>query len=282
MADENKNHVKPTQEELKAQELAAIEEAERLAENPEENEEEDEAPESEDSPPLDEGASEEEDIEEEVVEEEAEPSQEVKERLKREVEEKNKKLSASARENQKIYAKNRVINKALTKADEIPEPTDEELEKEFPEWEIMGDTEKILAKETVISRNWRKVISQAKEQATKIEKWNESVEEFIDDPKTLIDNPDLEGKQEEFKAFATDEANNSVPFKILTSAFLHENSKDNKPHKGSMFVRAGGGPNDKPKLKDGKISLEEARKLRETNYPKWKELLVAGKIQSDF
>src|SRR3990167_1959877 len=210
------NHIKPTQEELKAQELAAIEEAEKLKDQPPEEEPDDEeAIRAEAEKEL---AEEEPEIpeEEEVEEEEqAEPSEEEKEAIKLRLEAEKKKSAASARENQKIYAKNRVINKALTDADEIPEPTEEELVSEFKEWEFMTDTEKLLAKETLVSKNWRKLISQAKDQATKIEKWNESVETFIDDPVTLNDNPELEGKTEEFKTFATQETNNSVPFNIL-------------------------------------------------------------------
>lgn len=145
----------------------------------------------------------------------------------------------------------------------------------------MSDVEKTLAKETVISRNWRKVISQAKEQATKIEKWNESVEEFTEDPKTLIDNPDLEGKTDEFKTFAQEETNNSVPFNILVSAFLHDHSTNKPNNKGRMFERGLGGSNEKPIPKSDKITLEEARQLRETNYSKYREMLIAGRIESN-
>jgi len=279
------NHKQPTKEELKAIEEAAIAEAEKLVKNPPKEEE---TPKTE--TPDDDGTQpelpvtpeeKEEETPESEKEDQAEPSKEVKERLKIEVEEKKKKLAASARENQKIYAKNRVINKALTDADEIPEPTEEELVSEFKEWEFMTDTEKLLAKETLVSKNWRKLISQAKDQATKIEKWNESVETFIDDPVTLNDNPELEGKTEEFKTFAQEEANNSVPFKILVSAFLHDHSIAKKSNKGRMFEKGSGGPNEKPELKNGKITLEEGRKLRETNYDLWKEKLSAGLIESD-
>ena len=169
-------HKKPTKEELKAQEEAVIAEAEKLKDIPEEEEEpevkEDETPEVV-TPPVEE-EQEEEEIAPETPEEEAEPSKELY----------KKKFSASSRENQKIAAKNRVINKALADAEDVPEPTEEELLAEFPDWDIMSDVEKSLAKETVISRNWRSVISKAREQATKIEKWNESVEEFVNDPKT--------------------------------------------------------------------------------------------------
>src|SRR3990167_9188304 len=272
---------KPTPEELKAKEEEAIKAAEELEGRQQIPPDEEEIPETE--TPDDDGTQPELPVtpKEKDEEEEAEPSKEVKEKLKEEVKEKDKKLSASARENQKIYAKNRVINKALVDAEEIPEPTEEELVKEFPDWDVMSDTEKVFAKETVISRNWRKTIAQAKEQATKIEKWNESVEGFVDDPKTLLDNPDLEGKIDEFREFATQEANNSVPFNVLVPAFLHNHSSNKQPNKGRMFDRGSGGPNDKPKLKDGKITLEEGRKLRETDYGKWKEMLAAGKIESD-
>src|SRR3990167_10956467 len=210
MPEPTKN--KPTPEELKAKEDEAIKAAEELEgrqqipQDEKEEEVEDETPEVV-VPEDEEGEKEEEPLAE--VEEEAEPSKELY----------KKKFSASSRENQKINAKNRVINKALADAEDVPEPTDDELQLEFRDWDIMSDVEKTLARETVISRNWRKVISEAKEQANKIEKWNDSVEEFVDDPKTLIDNPALEGKVDEFKVFATEEANNNVPFKILVSAF---------------------------------------------------------------
>lgn len=271
------NQNKPTQEELQAKELEAIALAEELEKNPPKEEDEEEPVVTSD--PEEEEETPDETLEED--EEDAEPSEEEKEALKKRLEEEKKKSSASARENQKIYAKNRVINQALVEADEIPEPTEEELVKEFTDWDVMSETEKTFAKETVISRNWRKVISAAKEQATKIEKWNESVEVFIDDPKTLIDHPQLEGKTEDFKNFATGEDKNSVPFNILVSAFLHEQAANKKPNKGRMFEKGSGGPNERPEPKSDVLTLEEGRKLRETDYAKWKEYNAAGKIKFD-
>lgn len=280
------NHQKPTKEELQAQEQAAIEEAEKLEKGeivPEEDPEAEAIARAESEADIEPTEEELEELEEEEYreEEQAEPSEEEKEALKKKLEAEKKKSSASARENQKIYAKNRVINKALLDAEEIPEPTEEELVKEYPDWDVMSDFEKTLAKETIISKNWRKTISQAKEQATKIEKWNESVEDFIDDPKTLLDNPALEGKQEKFREFATAEANNNVPFNLLVGAFLHDQSQTKPKNKGRMFERGSSGPNDNPRPKSNKIGLDEARKLRETNYPEWKKALIEGRIESD-
>lgn len=259
-------HKQPTPEELETQEQEAIMAAEEL-----EGKQSIPEPEVVPEPPV-------EPIKEEP---QAEPSKEIKEQLKKEVKEKTEKLSASAREAQRLYAKNRVITKALVDADEAPEPTEEELATEFKDWEVMSDVERGLAKETVISRNWRKTIYQAKEQATKIEKWNESVDQYVEDPQTLIDNPDLEGKTDDFKVFATKEENNSVPMKVLVGAFLHERSSKPK-NKGAMFETGSGGPNEKPTPKSNKISVEEARQLRETNYNKYKELLMKDMIEMDF
>lgn len=272
---------KPTKEELKAQEEEAIKLAEELEENPpeEESEEEIEArskaeaeQEEEKENPPEEVEEEQEEIEEEQQEEQEEEQAEPSKELYK------KKFSASSRENQKINAKNRVINKALIDAEEVPEPTEEELVKEYPDWELMSDIEKTLAKETVVTRRWREVIKQAKDQATKIEKWTDSVVEYIEDPKTLLAFPQLEGKTEDFKDYATLDENNNVPFSVLIPAFLFQESTNNKPHKGKMFERSGGGDKTKPKLNDGKISLEDARKLRETNYDLWKQKLKEGKI----
>jgi len=253
-------HTKPTKEELEAGILKAQEEAEALKDNP-----------PIDEPVLDPKPDPEPKPESEVEPEPApEPEPEV-DRLK-------KKFSASARENQKILAKNRKLNQAIDETNEIPEPTEEELTKEYSEWDVMDDMSKKLAKEAVISKRFRERIVQAREEGKKIEKWNEKVDEFTENPQTLIDNPDLEGKVEEFKAFATEESNNSVPFKILIGAFLHETQVAKPKNKGKMFEVGSGGPNDNLKPKSDKLSVDEARQLRKNDYPKYVEYLRAGKI----
>lgn len=273
------NHVKPTPEELKAQEEAAIAEAEKIEaegipqEEEETQEESAEAAET-DSPPQD--ASAEDETQEEVVEEpekeeQADPSKELF----------KKKFKESSKENQKIYAKNRLINKALVEAEDVEDPTEDDLNTLYPDYDLASDIEKTLIKETEITKRFRQTIAKAKDQATKIEKWNDGVDEYVTDPKTLIDNPGLEGKTEEFSDYAKKEEHNSVPFNILTSAFLFDQSKGKPVNKGRMFERGTGGPNDKPVVKTDKITLEQARSLRESDYSKYREYLMAGKIENN-
>lgn len=276
------NHIKPTKEELKAKQEEA------LNATPDPKEEEETQEETEDTEVVEETPEE---TVEEVVEEtpeidEEEEPEEKEEQEEETVEEKADRLkkenAASARENQKILAKNRVINKALAETDEIPEPTDEELlveaKKEGQDFEVMSDVERSLYKETVISRRFRGKIKEAQDQAKKIEKWQESVETYVEDPQTLIDIPELENKTEAFKEFALKDENNSIPFKLLVSAFLYQKSTEKKVNKGRMFETGSGGPNDAIKPKSDKLSLDESRKLRETDYSKWREMVRAGKI----
>lgn len=241
------------------------------------------APEEENEPDnVEEVQSEVDEQPEEEVEESGEETDELEEQAEPSKELYKKKFSASARENQRINAKNRILNQALIEADEIPEPTEEEMKKQYGEdWDLMSDVDKRLIIETEITKRWRTKLKEASNQATKIEKWEESVTEFIQDPKTLSDNPDLEGKEAAFVEFATQEGNNNVPFNLLVGSFLYNQSTQKINHKGKMFERGSGGPNEKPKQNDGTVSLEEAMKIKKTNYAKYKELLMAKKIRFD-
>lgn len=213
-----------------------------------------------------------EEVEDEVedVEEEVAPSQ-------AEIDYK-KKFSESSREAQKIVAKNRKLNQAIDEANEIPEPTDDELTSEFADWDIMSETERRLAKESIISKRFRDRISSAREETRRIEKWSDEVDAFTADPKLLIDNPRLEGKLDLFKAFATQESHNSVPFELLIKSFLYDMSAGKVKNKGKMMEVGTAGPNDRAKMRGDTISLSEAENLRKTDYKKYKTYLIAGKI----
>lgn len=260
---------KPTKEELEAKEEEAKKAADELEGRqsiPEDSE--DEEPEM-DVESNEEGEEEESNPEEEESEEQAEPSKELY----------KEKFSASSRENQRINAKNRILNQAIQEAQDIPEPTEEEMKSQYgDDWDLMSDVDKKLIKETEVSKRWRQKIKEASDQATKIEKWNESVDEFIKDPKTLNENPDLEGKENDFHEYATLPEHNNVPFSVLVPAFLHQKSTQKVSHKGRMFEKGSGGPNDKPASQNGKISIEKARQLRETDYTTYKEYLKKGLI----
>jgi len=193
-----------------------------------------------------------------------------------------KKFIASTREAQILSAKNKKVMEAFEKAEAIADPTDDDMTKEYPDWEDMGEFEKKIAKSNLVSTRRFSAISEIAKGFKDLEAWQNKVDEFIGDPKNLVDYPELEGKQEEFKFFATKPTRSGVEFETLVSAFAHDFEKA-KPivKKAAMFEMGSGGPNDKPKPKSDKLTLAEASALRDRDYKKWKEYLLAGKIEEE-
>lgn len=102
-----------------------------------------------------------------------------------------------------------------------------------------------MAKETLKNRKALASLGTVVAETKNIEVWNAKVDQYISDPKTLAEYPELEGKEDDFKVFATKETRRGADFELLTQAFIG-NARDLKvKHKGSMFERPTGGPNDK-------------------------------------
>lgn len=260
----SKNHVKPTNAELEANAKAALDAVEKLEDTPQPEP----APESDPTPepvPQPDPTPE--------AERQPEPEPEpAKDDFK-------KKFSESSREAQKLNAKNKVLSKGIAAASEVEEATEEELQAQYSEWEVMTDTEKRLARENLISSKRFKIMHEANQVALKIEKWGEDVDSYTEDPKTLVDHPELEGKLEDFKTFANFQGNHGTDLGTLTKAFLYEQSTKPKPvNKGAMFETGSGGPNERVKPKSDKITPAEADTLRKTDYKKFLEYTKEGKI----
>jgi hypothetical protein len=194
------------------------------------------------------------------------------------------KFAAESKENIVLYAKSKKITEAVDQANEAEMPTDEELAKKYPEWDIMDDVQKRLIRESELSTKRFAIIHEATKEFRDIDAWSAKVDTFIGDPKTLTDYPGLDGKQESFTTFANKPSRRSNDFEILVGAFLYNMDVAKKvepPKKGQMFETGSGGPNEPAKPKNDKISLAEAKVLRETNYSKYKEMLIAGKIADE-
>lgn len=191
------------------------------------------------------------------------------------------KFVQSSKEAQVLHAKNKKMNEVLEKASQLPEPSDEDLSKEYTEWEVMSDFEKKMAKEAFTSKRYRDFIAEGTKEFKDIDAWSDKVDGFIDNPEVLTAHPELEGKTEEFKAFASKPTRRGVDFEDLLKAFLFDVKASRPVNKGSQMEKGSGGPNDKSAPSD-KLTVEEGRALRQTDYNKWKEMARAGKIASDF
>lgn len=190
-----------------------------------------------------------------------------------------KRYEDSSREAHILYSKNKKMTEAIERASDVPEPTEEELQKEFPEWDEMSNFEQRMAKDSVINKRKLDAISEVAKDFKDMDAWNQKVDEFITDVETITNHPALEGREEEFKIFVSKETRRGVDFETLTSAFLYEVEEKAPPKKrGKMFETGSAGLNEKTKPKSDKVSLADATRLRQTNYKEYVRLLREKKI----
>lgn len=288
-------HQKPTKEELQANIDKAAEELEELEkdeqeeleedveeveedeDNDEDNDEDESDPDEEDEDSDDDEPEEDEDDQQD---EEEEPEEKKPEKKKLTPEEKDKKLRASTQEAQILYARNKQVQDAIENAAAIEAPTDDEMRKEFSDWDKMSDFEKKIARDS--EHNKRKVesITNATTKFKELDKWQKEVDEFIDNPETVANEPRLDGKEDEFRVFATKPTRRGVAFDDLVKAFLFdvESERKSRPKKKGKMFENGTGGRKREKAKKTKLSASEAGKLRKTDYKKYVSLLKSGKI----
>lgn len=283
------NHVKPTTEELEASAEKALEEVEAMeAEATKETAEEipeftEEVVEETTEEVVEEEVSEEEPEDEVVEEVKKQPKEEpiVDEKVEEKLEKTTKKLKNSSAESLVLYERNKQMADAIDKASEVSAPTTEDMQKEYSDWDIMSDFEKKMATDNEWNKKKLGTISDATSKFKDFEKWQSNVELFLEDPTNLANNPELEGKEDEFRLYALKPTKRGVDFDTLVGSFLYTASK-NAPakNKGAMFEKGTSGSSHKSKPKSDKITVEQARILRKTNYSQYKKYLTAGKIES--
>lgn len=190
------------------------------------------------------------------------------------------KFIASSVEGNILYTKNKQIADAIAKASEVAEPTEEEMIALYPDWEVMSDFERKMAKKD--EKNTRKLdaIEEATRDFKDIDAWTKKVDDFLADPQTFIDSPELEGKEEEFRIFSTKPTRRGIDFEDLVASFSYMTGKEVKPKaKGSMFPTGSPGINERPQPKSDKITIVEARRLRVTDYKKYLQYVRESKIE---
>lgn len=220
----------------------------------------------------------EEQIEQVEPNEEKEEPQETSQETPQEVDYK-KKFIESTRQAQILASKNKKLSEAIENSSLDKEITEDDVRRKYPEFDDLSDFEKKMARDRVIEDKRLESIRKISEEFKNIDAWQEKVKTFVTDPKMLADNPDLEGKQDEFEVFASKPSRMGADFQDLVAAFLYERSKSVVKHKGKMFETGGGGIKEKPK--SDKISLADSQKLRNSNYSLYKEYLIAGKIATE-
>ena len=288
MADNTPNlHKQPTVEELEEENRKIIEELEK---EPEPDPVPEETPEEKPDPEIIEEKPEEKPEEKEEEEEEApeeKPTPEEKPEVTPTPEEKpveqdpEEKFRNSTREAQVLAQTKKQMEEAIDEAQNMPEPTDEQMEEEYGPLEELTAFEKKIGRESLhrklINNQIFSIRNSQKEAQSKIEERIKEIDAFAITPEVLKKFPRLEGNQEEFRKFATKSTRLTLDLEDAATIFTVNLPPPTK-HKGAMFENGNGGPKDKVKPKSNKLSVEESQRLMVTNYDLYKQKLKAGQI----
>lgn len=173
-----------------------------------------------------------------------------------------------------------VANERIEQLTKTDTPTDEAMRLLYPEWDNLDDYNKrVLIRQEATAMQQASILAKQQEIDAR-----QKLEDQLDD---VIDNsgyaPKLKGKEAEFKRFAWNPKNRGIAAETLAKAFLFDAEDDTPapnpiPMQEALPTGSGGPRGD---LTPKKISIEDAREIRKTNYKEWKRLLDAGMIEED-
>lgn len=182
----------------------------------------------------------------------------------------------STREGQVLFAKQRKFAETVEMANQLPEPTDDEVKAVYTNWEDMTDTERLLAKDNYINRRKFDLVYQATQEGKQIEEWAEKVDSFLTVDASKYAK--LAGREDEFKNFALKPTRRGLDMHDLAKLFLYDIAEaPSTPKRGSLL--ASGSSGNAPKPKPDFIDEKQAQKLRTSNHKLYQKLVREGKVK---
>lgn len=186
---------------------------------------------------------------------------------------------ASSREAQILVAQIKEKDAQIVKLTTPHAPTDDDLRAAYPEWEQMLPTEQRLARENFSLRRGLASTQQTQAEIQAELRWEKDFKKLL----KQTDFTGLKGREDEFEEYVFKPSHKGVPTETLARSFLFGTqpvppapSPKNSPPTGE---RSSGGPN--PGTGKKKLTLEEAKVLRENNFEEYRRQLTAGNIEDD-
>lgn len=194
-----------------------------------------------------------------------------------------KKFGDSTRENQVLLGSLAEMKRVLGEVTSADIPTDEELAREYPEFDALSDFERnVLRKQSVQDRKLNKVlviVDGVTTEAAKVQ----TISAFIDT------RPELAGKEQSFLEFCLKPSHRGSPAETLLSAFLFEDRNAMTPGEppaptpvpapAPRGLERGTPSGDAPSsIGPRKYSDEELRDLRTRDPKKYHEMIRKGQI----
>jgi hypothetical protein len=181
-----------------------------------------------------------------------------------------------------LNSKNRNLESTLTKLTSEDTPTDAEILAEYPTFSQMDATSQKFVKDLLATkkRQARQDLKLAEAEADR--QWENEIKSILRKPEYA----QLKG-DEEFERFVFQPKYKGVDIQTLADAYLIRSGKAQAPQAQAPppaavspgLPRGSGGPRGAPK--SAKLPIEQAAKLRQTNYKEYMRLLKADLIESE-
>lgn len=185
------------------------------------------------------------------------------------------KFSQSSREANLLREAEEARKKA--EQDSTKQPTESDLRQAFPSWDGMTETEKDLARESLVTRRMAESAGKLSQEQQAINSWNTSIELAI------ASNDALLGKEQLFRQFASQPKYRGTDMTLLVDAFLHKNAPAPAPAPAPTprpgLEPGNGGPRtpDKPKT----LSADELKAMRTTDPKGYQDYLKTHEVDID-
>lgn len=187
----------------------------------------------------------------------------------------------SGREALALHFKNKKIVETIEAAENMPEPTEDELRiysRELgTDYDTLDDLTKNIMKDTLTNKKRFSKVIEITREAKEIDNWVRGVDEFIESTETIAKYPTLDERAEDFRRFCLKSERRNTPLDDLVGSFLFNvGGVPTKKSKGDMLLKGGGGV--APVAKSDKLDDEEAIALRNKDMREYARLVKAGKI----
>lgn len=192
------------------------------------------------------------------------------------------KFVASQREAILLAEREKIAKARIEQLTKQDTPTDEAMRALYPEWDNLDEYNKrVLIRQETTALQQARILARQQEIDAR-----QQLEDQLDEVVESSDYaPKLKGKEAEFRRFARNPKNRGIDAKVLAKAFLFDveaetpQTPTSQPMTTEALPTGSGGPREPQKPK--KISLEEARTIRQTDSKRYMELVKSGQIAEE-
>lgn len=182
-----------------------------------------------------------------------------------------------------LNSKNKKILDTIEEAENLPEPTMDDLKiyaKEMgTEYDDLDTFAQNVLKENLQNKRRFSKISDLVAQEKQVSNWVNKVKDFVDTEDFVEKYPDVSVDSEEFLKYASKKSHIGADLDLLVAGFLWK--QPNKPKKSVLLPSGKGSPLGSQPKKSIDPTEEDARLIRKRDHKQYKEMIKRKKFKID-